>query len=880
MSEGNSRMLNRRSSGPVFRHSTGSYNAAIPIAQPKREMPGPICVAPFKTLPKPIIVESTKPISSLNLLSTDNIINDKRMIYESISCNKYLNDLELPASCLLANGTQKKKHTMLRRNSSDTKVKETGSIPTNITKKKGKDLECRMASLLMVGNQLGNTKDQANGDGIGDKIICNTKRIRKPNPKYMETSPISATSTAVKVSPISAANSNHNSNLSKRKLHDISKKIGSPDTSNSYRFQKTPSPNRRYKKQKRESFASPDASTEVPVLVPIKPEYTITSPMNPSTHFVINDCSSLMTYVNHVYGGNDKTNSDVITTDPCVYIRELWKTLHDAIDTNILSDISQSSNVNGVAPEGNSIEEHHLPLNVHIESESTQMHKMVTLENFESNENKMDLAPATPVATNVDEKMNEFLKFIDAKDSCGAATIPGFVQELCGGIYLEEYSSLVPVPKQYQTFLDSESVKLNSITDPGANVSALIEAYQVELDAQSRVIECELNKSLFESVLKNVLDASELELTCNSLQDTISSVYTSLCTRRSVVGYDWYVNQFKKAKKIASAKKELDENANASTSLWTTPSSSRPARETRNRNQGIHEGVRLNMYDSLLSVRKVKSQRNYVEYADLVEHPKYPDDALKRSVYDTLIRMKYFVNNGHFPSNIRSKLVMNEGNVVSIDGVELKNIMRSVQTKPHMTIQPTNIESEYSLKENPFYSFVCSLKKGSVCDLYIDGCWVKATVLAIEYSSVVHDQSSDVREPCKFVDFIKVSYCKASSRCTVAASAPAKDTATTRYIKWIRIEDVHKYAYPYAIGDKVDAMYLGCGKWFPGGIISYNVKGTYDVQYDDNEVEYQIPIDRLHKKVKSNKKKDYNGDVAKKPILFQHMITPCGLFNH
>ena len=45
------------------------------------------------------------------------------------------------------------------------------------------------------------------------------------------------------------------------------------------------------------------------------------------------------------------------------------------------------------------------------------------------------------------------------------------------------------------------------------------------------------------------------------------------------------------------------------------------------------------------------------------------------------------------------------------------------------------------------------------------------------------------------------------------------------------------------VGDKVNAKYKGGGKWFAGKIKQIRADGSYDIEYDDGEVEYAVVAD-------------------------------------
>lgn len=55
----------------------------------------------------------------------------------------------------------------------------------------------------------------------------------------------------------------------------------------------------------------------------------------------------------------------------------------------------------------------------------------------------------------------------------------------------------------------------------------------------------------------------------------------------------------------------------------------------------------------------------------------------------------------------------------------------------------------------------------------------------------------------------------------------------------------------YVIDDPVEARYLGGGKWFPGKICSVNKDETYDVHYNDGEVESSLTSDLIRRIVQS-----------------------------
>ena len=338
----------------------------------------------------------------------------------------------------------------------------------------------------------------------------------------------------------------------------------------------------------------------------------------------------------------------------------------------------------------------------------------------------------------------------------------------------------------------------------------------------------------------------------------------------------------------------------------------RAVRSSRNRNRGIHGGIRFNTYDALLKSDNniaLSPVVNLEDIIDLTEHPKYPDNALKRSVYDTLSKTKFFMNNGYFPSNIGNKLIYENEKLNSVNGIELKDIISNSQFQSHITIQPTITST--TVKENKYYQFICNLKKRDICELYIDNTWVVATVLSIENSCTNSNHSND------HVNFIKVSYMNTppvasvsilsiSSSSSSSSGSSSTNTSTTiytapettdttqptpnpipnpvhtptavpptRHVKWIPIEYRHKYEYHYEIGDKVDAIYLGIGKWFPGVIYSYNNHGTYDIYYDDNEYEYQIPYHKLRYRYREELN-EFQLD-KQNLILFNYMIVPIGV---
>ena len=41
-------------------------------------------------------------------------------------------------------------------------------------------------------------------------------------------------------------------------------------------------------------------------------------------------------------------------------------------------------------------------------------------------------------------------------------------------------------------------------------------------------------------------------------------------------------------------------------------------------------------------------------------------------------------------------------------------------------------------------------------------------------------------------------------------------------------------------GDRVEARYRGKSKWYKGKIMRVNVDGTYDIEYDDGDVERRV----------------------------------------
>jgi len=45
------------------------------------------------------------------------------------------------------------------------------------------------------------------------------------------------------------------------------------------------------------------------------------------------------------------------------------------------------------------------------------------------------------------------------------------------------------------------------------------------------------------------------------------------------------------------------------------------------------------------------------------------------------------------------------------------------------------------------------------------------------------------------------------------------------------------------VGDKVEANFKGRGKWFPGIVKRLRFDGSYDIHYDDGEIEIEVPAD-------------------------------------
>jgi hypothetical protein len=49
----------------------------------------------------------------------------------------------------------------------------------------------------------------------------------------------------------------------------------------------------------------------------------------------------------------------------------------------------------------------------------------------------------------------------------------------------------------------------------------------------------------------------------------------------------------------------------------------------------------------------------------------------------------------------------------------------------------------------------------------------------------------------------------------------------------------------FLLGIKIEANYKGCNKWYPGSIMGIHRNWTFDIHYDDGEIENGLPLDRI-----------------------------------
>src|ERR1700691_3725712 len=52
----------------------------------------------------------------------------------------------------------------------------------------------------------------------------------------------------------------------------------------------------------------------------------------------------------------------------------------------------------------------------------------------------------------------------------------------------------------------------------------------------------------------------------------------------------------------------------------------------------------------------------------------------------------------------------------------------------------------------------------------------------------------------------------------------------------------------YKIGDRIEALFKGGSKWFPGKIVGVNRDDSYDVEYDDGDFEKRLPCEKIRRR--------------------------------
>lgn len=100
--------------------------------------------------------------------------------------------------------------------------------------------------------------------------------------------------------------------------------------------------------------------------------------------------------------------------------------------------------------------------------------------------------------------------------------------------------------------------------------------------------------------------------------------------------------------------------------------------------------------------------------------------------------------------------------------------------------------------------------------------WVKGTILDI------YEDEKNEGEAALVFD-VKLEDSK-----IVLAEIPSGD------IRRLEIQRFHRFEH-------VAARYLDGDEWFPGKISRTNADGTYNVRYEDGDIELSVPIDRIQK---------------------------------
>jgi hypothetical protein len=91
------------------------------------------------------------------------------------------------------------------------------------------------------------------------------------------------------------------------------------------------------------------------------------------------------------------------------------------------------------------------------------------------------------------------------------------------------------------------------------------------------------------------------------------------------------------------------------------------------------------------------------------------------------------------------------------------------------------------------------------------------------------------------------------------------------YADTIGRDDRERSAIRFSEGDKIEALYKGRGtKWFKGSISRVNHDGTYDIRYDDGDIDRDALASNIRLLENSSHRADSDAvDVDLKELRFQ-----------